>query len=222
MKLLSISNAKAIWLFPTVDLNPLGRHRAGLLEAVRDRYEFQQVPNADQLLLFATKKQALTFSLGHFNSAQGPVEVALSYYADGLIAETRAGSEVSEEFLADLLTWAHDSYGTTDFTTLKITKVFSSELYVSFENNLNSLNERLPQIAVAYGSKAQWPGESRRFQVTGLTFGVDPASKSQVPPLRIERDINAPFDNSRYYTVAPVPTPDHLALLRQFEDVLIP
>ena len=220
MKLLSIARSKAIWLFPTNDLNPKGAFNGDLLDSLRSRYNFQVVPTPAQLFEFDTKKQAVQLAMGSFKSTDGEVGVSLTYYTDGLIAETRGTTARADEFLADVLAWVHDEYGYAEPSSLKMRKVYSSELHVSLQDTLSLINPALDNIAGAYGTRAKWSGQSNRFEVTGISFGSDPASKAQVPPFRLERDINAPFDEQRYYSVAPLQTADHLQILGQVESLL--
>ena len=49
-----------------------------------------------------------------------------------------------------------------------------------------------------------------------LNFGTDPSCGVQ-STLRIEREVNTPFSESRYFSYAQIQTEDHMSLLRAFE-----
>jgi hypothetical protein len=221
MKLLSIANSKAIWLFSTLDLNPKGASMEGLMAAVQERYQFKVIPTIAQLVEFATNKTALRFAMGDFQLGDEKFGIALTYYADGLMVETRAGTTIADDCLADLLQWATNTYSTTDYKALKIRKIYASEVHVSFDQSLGMINPKLANFGAAMARKARWPQPTPHFEITSVAFGGDPGSKSQHPPFRIERDASAAFEDQRYYSAAPLQTSDHLEMLKQFEDALI-
>lgn len=221
MKVLQVSNTKSIWLFSTNDLNPSGIAHDGLLEAVRDRYQFQVVPTNAQVLDAVNKKQPVQLGAGTFKSSHGLVGVSLTYFADGLMAETRNSTGVGDELLTDLLDWLNSTYQMTNHREMKVRRIYSNELYLTFDNNLSFVNPKLRGIAAKYGAKAEWPNSTNRLEVIGISFGADPSSKSQLPPFRIERDSNAAFEDARYFSIAPLQTEDHMELLRHMEDVLV-
>ena len=222
MKLLSISNAKSIWLFSTNDLNPRGMRIDGLLDGLRERYKFQIMPTPVQLHEFVTKREAVQLSMGAFDWSGGAAAIALTYYSDGLMVETRAGTQAGDEYLSDLLGWLKATYGMTDASLLPIRKIYASEMYVSMAKNLTMIHPKLKGFAENFGSKVFWPNPSLAFDVTGISFGADPISKAQHPPFKLERDIQAPFEHNRYFSSAPLPTDEHLTLLEQLESLLKP
>ena len=220
MRLMSILNTKAIWLFKTNDLNPRGAPNIKLVADLHARYQFQTMPTPAQIAEFLTKKTGVLFGLGTFAAKGGPASVSVTYYADGLMVETQSGTEVGDEFLADFLEWLRTTHATTDIATLTVRKIYSTELYFTMERNLTLANPKLQAFAEKFGRGAQWPDMELQFGVTGITFGPDPISKGQHPPFRLERDTTTPFSENRYFSAAPLQTEDHLAMIREFEDAL--
>jgi hypothetical protein len=223
VKLLSISNAKAIWLFPTQDLNPKGIAVPELMSAVRDRYKFHTMPTPAQFHEFQTKKSGIPFSGGSFKSSDGLVEVSVTYFADGIMAESRAGTEVGDEFIADFLAWIKTDYSMIDPDTLKIRRIYTNEVYVEMNHPLALMNPKLNNIAERFADAASWP-IPHGVEVTGIAFGANPVATTNppLPALKIERDANAPFENNRYFSVAPLQTQKHLVLLAEFEEAMAP
>ncbi len=220
MKLLSISNAKAIWLFSTLDMNPRGHSIEGLLEAIQERYKFKIMPTLAQLHEFNTKKQAIPFSMGEFEWSGGVASMAITYYADGLMVETRARTAAADECLSDLLEWLESDHSMNGVKSLSIRKIYSSEVYVTMAKNLTTINPKLERLVKLFAEKSQWPGSATPFQLTGITIGADPSYKGQHPVFKLERDIQAPFDESRYYSTAPLSTEEHLEFLEEMERIL--
>lgn len=219
MKLLSIANAKSIWLFPTSDLNPRGSSNEELLKAVQDRYKFKVMPTLAQLQEFNTKKQAIPFSMGEFEWSGGVASMAATYYADGLMVETRAGTAAADECLSDLLGWLETHHSMTSIKSLSIRKIYSSEVYVKLAKNLTTINPKLQRVVKLFAEKSRSVG-STPFELTGITIGADPSFKSQHPSFKLERDVQVPFDDSRYFSFAPLSTDQHLTFLEEIEGIL--
>lgn len=58
-------------------------------------------------------------------------------------------------------------------------------------------------------------------KVGRLGFWWDPVSASTQSHFQLERTIGVPFSEQRYYSRAPLQTEDHLALLEEFEEILL-
>jgi hypothetical protein len=219
MRLLSISSSRAVWLFATNDLNPQGKHHPELMNAVRDRYKIEAMPTPAQILELQSKKQGLPIAVGSFDWSGGNAAIHATLFPDGITAETRAGTDAGDEFIADLVGWLHSEFGMTDSKDLTIRKIYNSEVYVHLSVALNAINPKLNKFADAVGHKASWPAPDLGFEVTGITISPNPAPRLQNPhpPFRLERDASAPFEDERYYSNGPLRTVDHLALLAKFE-----
>jgi hypothetical protein len=60
-----------------------------------------------------------------------------------------------------------------------------------------------------------------RFQVVGLGLGADPQlGLSKPADFRFERELGKPFDQNRYYSLAPMQTQEHEEFLLEFETIL--
>jgi hypothetical protein len=201
-------------LVNTLRLNPRGRNLVPIVVGLAERYKFSKLPQANSLL---TQPLDLKFEGGAFVASDGiPVAVNVSILDDGLIAETRASTDESDKFLEDAVSWAAAEYGLPQYSELRIERLYVSELTVQLDMPANPFGQSFSSFA----------GRLRRgvsnnpgipMELTALHFAPDSSLTKRVASFRIERLANVPFDRSEYYCAAPVPTSEHIELLRDLE-----
>jgi len=214
VKLLAVNSARAIWLVRTIFLNPNGRSLVPAIVGLAGRYKFTKLPPPESL---ATQPLDMKFENGEFIGATGePIAVNLSIYDDGLIAETRASTEESDRFLIDVLSWASEEYGLPRHSQLGIEKNFASELIVQLNLTGSIFGEKFAEFCArlrrGISNNPQVP-----MEITGLHFSPDPMRTKKVAPFRVERLPNVPFERNEYLSTAPVPTSEHVELLKLME-----
>ena len=214
MKILAINSARAIWLIKTVFLNPRGRSLVPAIAGLAERYKFQKLPPAANL---NTQPLDLKFENGVFTSVEGvPVAVTLSVYDDGLIAETRASTDVSDHFLDDVLKWVSEEHGLPLYTDLGVEKLYASEIAVQMDLSANIFGAKFSEYAAKLrGGISNNPNVP--MEVVALHFGPDPALTKKVAPFKVERLANVPFEKNEYISTAPVNTAEHIELLEAIE-----
>lgn len=217
MKLLSIKTGRSIWLFKTQELNPRGALKLGALDALRTRYNFQGLPTAEQFLAFASKGESLLYSVGSFDWSGGTCTISLNIHQDGLVVDTRAGTEAADEFLADLLSWTHTEFKTTIVKSLAIKKAYLSELSISMPGPLSFMHPKLAKFSKNLSAAMVPSGKEISFDITRFAFAADPEINSKQVPFRFEREDGAPFQDGRFYSMAPLETSIHLKMLEQLE-----
>jgi hypothetical protein len=210
MRLLSVRVARSIWLIPISHLNPRGRNILPALSSVLERYSFAKPPTPESVTGTPLK---VVFELGAFTNPDGiPIAVNLTLHDDGLVAETRSSTDDADLFLEDLLSWAAEKYQLLKYTELEVKKIYSSEVLVKFQKPVDVFNEKFSGFADAI----KLGPNQEPIELAALIFGSDPARGRQML-LRIEREIDTPFGENRYYSYAPIKTSEHLKLLELFE-----
>jgi len=220
MNLLQIIRGRAIWLFDIRDLNPRGKAiDEDLVEWIKDSYSFGQSPKPEDK---PQNPSGLAFSNGHFQVREEIfVEVAVTIYADGVVAETRSSTRDSEKFLEDLLTTATKEFGLAYAPGMIRSKKYLSELIVRPAGSLEKIGERLNGFAARVSDTADYPGVARAaFKLAGLSFWSDPGQGTPASIFSFERQVGKPFSEGRYYSQAPLHSDDHLSLLEEFERLL--
>lgn len=217
MKLLSVNLARSIWLFILNDLNPRGYSISNLSNDVVNRYKFTGFPKADEDY---DLQKGVVFQLGAFQgSKKQPVNVNLTVYNDGFVADTRSSTIESDEYLEDIFNWLSKEYGYVPIQEIRRSKVYVSEVYVRMEKALNILNPKLERFAELLSSNVEGYGDNVILETTGISFLSDPGIIGRPGPFKLERQEGIPFEENRYYSIAPLQTEQHLEMLEEFERI---
>lgn len=215
MNILSVEQARAIWLFPAADINPSGKYLYPLLMDLVKRYKFANLPNIAEAI---KNNQGILLGNGVYtHSKRGELHAELGIYNDGLVGDTKADTEASETFLDDLLTWVQKEYGLQ--YPKNIRKQYGSKLYVETKKSLNSLNPKLGKFANAISAKSKALGKLA-YELGGVNFTAEQTGPLVPAVFRFERAEKGPYSDNRYYSFAGLSTADHLELLDQLETIL--
>jgi hypothetical protein len=96
-------------------------------------------------------------------------------------------------------------------------RAYFDELTVDLDISIDSLGGKLRKISdLLSESSPETP-----FLPFGLRFGVDPAlpAGSKTPIFVLERRVNAPFEQKRYFSQSPTTTDRHLQILKEIEKI---
>jgi hypothetical protein len=217
MKVLNYVAARAIWLFDVADLNPKGKSLfPDVLEWIKDIYHFEEAPTS---LPPTTENKGLEFKKGEFQTQEEMfVNVELTIWNDGLVANSSRTTEDTDRFLADFLRNASAEFSLSFDLAMIRKRLYTSELNVRLDQSLSNLNPRL--AAFAEKLSALMP-DVQPFSIGSVGFWTDSTFMvTKTPPFAIERKLNAPFAENRFYTKAPVQTTQHTEMLAEFEDIL--
>ena len=101
MQLISVGVARSIWLFDINDLNPKGKNiLPDLLIWLGEKYNFQNFPKS--LADLDQEKKGYLFKTGEFQTDEHAIQVNLSIFGDGVVAESWASTEKSDLFLDEI------------------------------------------------------------------------------------------------------------------------
>ncbi len=223
MKLLSVSRARSIWVMRFEDLNRHGKSIIPLISAVAQKYNFIEYTKLENLAHLQEQGMGLSFLKGTFiNSAQIPVAVDLMVYNDAVFADTHSSTADSDAFLTDLLEWMTVQFDLSPYAESIRSRLYLSELWVQSSKSLNTLNPRLVGFVDKLNSVIPaYYNRRPTFETTGITIGCDrTSSNSMFGPFKFERAEISPFEENRYYSIASIPTDDHILLLDELEQIL--
>jgi hypothetical protein len=220
MELLSVARARSIWLIHLQDINPRGKNvNAHIIEWLRDKYHFLKFPSS--IYDRDTTNQSLMFNNGSFLGNDGSsVEIDLSFYNDGLIADTRASTKDSDIFLGDLLNSFVRDFDLVYKPEMIRKRLYVSELNLRLKQPLSNINSKMQAVVHKIISMIG-DEDVKTLNFASLGFWWDPASASAQSHFQFERTLNVPFSEQRYYSRAPLQTEDHLQLLDEFEELLL-
>jgi hypothetical protein len=216
MQKIQTVSAKTTWLFDLADLNPKGKSLfPEILDWLKENYHFQEAPEFPP----KDEKQGLSFKRGEFQAQEEFfVDVELIVFNDGLVAGASSSTEDADRFLVDIMKNASTEFSLTFDQSMIRKKLYLSELVVRLDQPLSNLNPRLTEFANKLSSHFPSIGP---FSTGGISFWTDSTfSVTKTAPFSIERRINTPFNENKYFSKAPWPTEQHLAMLKEFESLL--
>lgn len=213
MKVLS-KTGRAIWLFETIELNPRGVDSLSAYEAIRNKYSFAGPKTREEI---ENSADGIKFQNGSFKpNGSEAFAVTLEIYKDGIIAETRSSTELAELFLSDAMHFARLEYGLYFEESMIRQRRYGSTLLFESAHGLDRLSNTLSELAAELQSET-----GRRYEVTGLTMGFDPIEINDgLGSFTIERRIGVPHAGDRFFSIAPLQTEKHIALLERFESLM--
>jgi hypothetical protein len=213
MKLLNVTLARSIWLFPTEELNPHGLDIAPVLWAIKERYRFQRFPQKPEEIY--APKDGVRFGDGTFKMESEPIAIKeFTIHGDGVVVETLRSTEASDAFISDMLAFVTQQYRLTFDAAMLRSKIYINDMIVSTEFNFDTISKRLTQFGAILSEKI-----GLTFKLGSLRFSTEPRSGRPVQFV-FERRAGANFDDKRYWSEAPLTTQDHLAMLDQLEKIL--
>lgn len=219
MKLLSINLARAIWLGQLIDFNPKGRNLYPIfLPLLVNSYKFKKFPLPNEKL---DEVKGIKFEEGEFKNKEDEAIMILSFtiYQDGFVADSRSSTKDSEEFIKEILTRARDEFKLTHYEEVIKRKNYLSQMFVSTDKSLVSLNPKLKEIS-KYVSDNIVGFENTSFDLGGISFWPDQKRTINPALFTIERQVNVPFSDRRYFSSAPLETEKHWELLNRLEAIL--
>jgi hypothetical protein len=217
MRVLNIVSADSTWLFDLADLNPKGKSVfPEIIDWLKDTYNFKEAPTTAADL---ESGKGLVFKDGQFQAREEVfVDVQLSIFNDGLVAKSSSSTEDTDKFLESVVNSVVIEFNLAFDPNMIRKRIYLSQLNVRFETPLGNVNPRLGEFA--QDLTAMCPGHPT-FEVGGLSFWTDgTVQATKTAPFIIERRLNAPFNENRFFSKAPLQTEQHIAMLTKLEGIL--
>lgn len=218
MELLNVVAARSTWLFDINDLNPKGKSLfPELIEWLKDNYSFTVAPASPADLDKDVKGPI--FKGGSFQVRDEIfVNVELSVFDDGLVANTYSSTRDTETFLEDVLTTAAKEFSLNYKPSMLRKKVPLSEVNIRLDHPMSRLNPGLAEFARKISELSPQKSD---FELGGVSFWTDTSETAlKLAAFSIERRVNAPFSENRFYSKASLHTDDHLGMIGEFERLL--
>ena len=221
MEVLAVRTARLIAYLNAEELNPAGRPIAHeYFKGFIERYQFIKRPITVEEILDPEGK-GVTFEQGKLGDV-GINKVVLFDWA--VVIETSTSTAASEQILLDILNWGAETFGMSNRPSLITLRNYVSELVFTSNLSLPALSPQLQtlsdKITELVGS---YLGNSLPFETVGFTLAFDSTQAKQLyTPFQIQRLVDTPFSQNKYYSGAPLQTPDHISAIEQIEAILSP
>ena len=216
MELLAIRTARLLTFFSTAELNPRGLSLVHtVVPALVERFQFLKYPQKAEDF---DDTNGVKFEGGTWNS----LEANLVIFTNGIMVDTRSSTSDCEKMLQETLEWAQQAFGMIYRPEMLSRKAYLSELEIKCDIPLDAINPRLKDFSTKISERVhQFTGQALSFTTTAIWINFDSSfAKGPSGPFRVERLVDAPFAENRYYSSAPLPTETHLFYLEEFESIL--
>src|ERR1700733_14713952 len=149
MRVVRVLSGKAVWLFETAELNPRGLDLFPICVAIKSRYSFSTPKTRDEV---DNPKDGIKFEYGSFspNGAES-FAVRLTVFADGLVAETTAGTTCAENFLADVAAFVQKQHGLVFEPSMVRTRSYGSSILIESDRGLSRISAAVAEISAQLG-----------------------------------------------------------------------
>jgi hypothetical protein len=193
-----------------------------VVEALKDRYGFVVVPHTPEQVL---NRESLTFGHGKFVHEQRTMLiVSLKIFAQAFLVETGTSTEDSDLVIDDLLKWLPTSGLSVTVHELGTGRIYMSHLEVALSVPLEHWFPMTAKIGEMIADSFRRQGRSQEvppFQVYFLGMNVDPTNVPHPCDFRIERRLNVPYVENKYFAQAPLTTAEHITILRAVEEAVL-
>lgn len=209
----ALTLSRVIAFFEIADITPRnGLFFPEVAKELAQRFNFQKYPRT---LDEWKDSNGAQFGIGKL----GPVYVdALILFNNGIQVDTQSGTAESKRILEETLLWAKETFGLSYAPGFIKRWAYVSNLTFFSEVSVLSTPplDRLAESASRALSEVL--GEPIVYEPITQTVGHDPlVIKHGRAPLTIQRRVDVPFADNKYFSEAPLPTDVHIALLEQFE-----
>ncbi|MDX2205661.1 MAG: hypothetical protein NW223_23120 [Hyphomicrobiaceae bacterium] len=215
MKLIGCENGRLTLLVDLLEFAPVGGiYNIEVVAAIQERYGFLSVkpPTAEQ--------NQIRFERGR--APDGKMISQFEIHQQGLIIESLHTNSV-DLFLDDLLAEGVEQFGLRVPREMK--RIYSSNLVTELEVDLAGLFVKQKALFSSFGTmlKKRY-GIEEPPALSGMTIKPDPEKLTPrlaglLSEFRIDRRVFVPYSTPRYYSLAPLPTDDHAALIERLEEL---
>ncbi|KCZ54022.1 hypothetical protein HY29_02840 [Hyphomonas beringensis] len=182
-------------------------------EMLVEKYQFKGWPTPQEL---QSDKQA--FQHGTFNKASIR---SLEIYNDGVIVRAQCNTSILEAFLNDLEQWMEAKVGWKRIETHRLNRAYGSEVLVRCDDQVLKFLSVYSAAAseISRSLKSHTGRDAITYVPAGIMFAADESHIAGIKPspFRLERKFGSDFEQSIFYSAAPIPTDDHLALIKSLE-----
>jgi hypothetical protein len=217
MNLIASETGRVLQLIIMEEIRPAsGLYMPTLYQQLADRYAFVGRPqNYAEAIVNGAK-----FQHGRLTTPTKTIEIKeIGVYNDGIIADA-VNTDDAEFVMQDFSAWATTTFSLRERRTI-IPKIFTSTVTVEFDGSLESALKGFGEITnlVSDALSRSYGWHNLDISLLRLAVNADPQT---VPHLRntqflIERRLQRPYSENRYFCTSPLRTKDHIALLEMIE-----
>ncbi len=217
MELAAIDNSRIIYL-TLVNRDGGPAYLPEVISKIGERYSFAKLPQVDDLT-----KEVQTFSIGKFQDIQIS---ELGIYNDGLIIASRSDTKYLDAFIDDLFSWAKKELGVSQSVLAKPEKYYESTIIIKSTQDLAKKVSAVADVENIFNKaffSSEVPERNIKYGLSGAVYDCDAFEyKGKRKPFRflIERRTGFPYKDNIFFSQAPLPTSDHMKVLKEIEELM--
>ncbi len=218
MQITAIVLARVLAFVEVEELNPEGRaYYPDIVAALVRRFNFQVFPKKPEDF---NEQTGILFTDGKFS--EGTLD-RVQIFTHGIVVDTRISTDVSERLLHETLEWAKSELGLHYAEGMIKRTAYVSQLTFESALKINKLNPILGKVGNFVASKlTKSIGQALDFEATGVIWNLDQTATKLAPgAFTIERRVEVPFRENKYFSAAPLSTGDHALILQEIEKALV-
>jgi hypothetical protein len=216
MKVITTEQGQVLDLVPVEELRPPGGvYLPDFIQSITARYGFISGPTNP----LEAASSGAKFQHGRFIVDDTPAVIKeLAVYNDGIIVDA-FNTRVADLMLDDFFSWTTEIFKLRERRTQN-PRTYTSVVVVEFERAAERALGKFTQVSELLSkSLSSAYGWNYEYNLQRIAFAVDPKT---IPPLRntqffMERRLQAPYAENRWFSGAPMQTEEHLRLLEAIE-----
>jgi hypothetical protein len=220
MKVIATEQGQVLDIVPVEELRPPGGvYLPDFVQSITARYGFLSSPT-NPLEAVSTGAK---FQHGRFTVDDTPAVIKeLGIYNDGIIVNA-FNTRVADLMLDDFFSWTTEKFQLRERQTHN-PRTYVSVVVIEFERPTEPALGKLAQVSELFSESLNSAyGWNYEYNLQRIAFAVDPMT---IPPLRntqffIERRLQTPYSENRWFSGAPLQTEQHLRLLEAIESQLL-
>jgi len=195
-------------------IRPQGQvYRPELIYKISQRYSFAKHPQDYEAA-------SLNFLIGKFEN----VEIgALQIYNDGIIVESKADTNLIDNFIDDFAAWCASEFDIVSSAISRNQKFYESTLIVQSDVALETAFAPKSSVSATIDKFFSQSHIEGVYKNTGFILNHDTSEKGPGTTSRshiIERRIHTSFEQNVYYSISPLRTSEHIKFLSSLEKIL--
>jgi hypothetical protein len=218
MQLSAVLLARVIAFLEMNDVNPRGKVRLPVVaEMIRERFGFAKYPQKPEEF---DETKGVEFIEGNID---GIGIDKLTIWFNGVGIDLRSSTDDAKMVLLRSFDWLRDEVGLTYRPEMIKRWAYLSQITFYSDANFDALHPAVTNLAnrlTAAVSRIQ--GSAFEFHANWIGWGFDRTVKQfPISDFSIQRRVDTPFAEKKYFSQAPVPTDEHYGMLETFEAELL-
>ena len=190
-------------------------HLPTAIAAIEETFAFQIVPTD----IVQSSSAGLEFFHGSFDDVGID---KLTVFPDGLLVQSGASTGLIQAFMDRFMRWMEEEFELQFVETHERHSLFESNIVFTSDRDPTAMGDRVVRLIELIESKVN---ETSKLDCRYTTYGFRLHTDTNVIPglkpipFTVERRLGSDFSQNRYFSTAPLRSPDHIEILEHLESI---